>query len=69
MLLELNVLGLHFRYHSADTSKILFLDAQGNPANARPGCSTLRGQRIKLGYQPLQGKDWDGEVLTIRQVK
>jgi tetratricopeptide (TPR) repeat protein len=68
LLLVLDVLKMHYSYHAVDASKIDYLDAQGNPSSARPACGDLRGQRIKLSYQPVQGKDWEGEVLSIRRM-
>jgi hypothetical protein len=68
LLLVLDVLHMRFRYHAVDASKIDYLDAQGNPSSARPACGDLRGLRIKLAYQPVQGKVWEGEVLSIRRM-
>jgi len=67
--LELDVLNIHFRYHAADAGKIVYLDAQGNPDTAHRACSSLRGLQIKLEYQPVNGQDWEGEILSIRQMK
>jgi len=68
LLLVLDVANIHFRYHAVDTSKIMYLDAQGHPDNKHSSCGDLRGQRIKLEYQPVQGKDWEGEVVSIRRM-
>jgi hypothetical protein len=69
LFLTLDVLDIKFSYHAADAGRISFLDPQGNPDSTHLTCGRLKGQRVKLGYQPVQGKDWEGEVLTIRRMK
>ena len=69
LLLVLDVLNMHFRYHAIDANKIMYLDPESNPDNKHSSCGDLRGLQIRLEYQPVQGKDWEGEVLSIRRTK
>ena len=49
--------------HAADLDKVEFKG--GSDAPGKTACGQLRGQKVRISYQLVAGKAWEGEILSI----
>jgi tetratricopeptide (TPR) repeat protein len=64
--ITLREMNLVLRLHSADLSQITISSGAPNSSGTTVSCAEFNGKSVRILYQPVVGKSWDGEIMSIQ---